>query len=218
MARPPLYIHEICRCHYVDICMAGMYQLYWKVHISLYTGVQPYYNKVGFQKFLVCYLLTNVNYHFALNPIFLPLVFLVAWILSSGRLTRWAYSIPIAQHLLSVCQPLSRIFSKTPWQNKATFCLELPCLGGTKVCLWHLVYMTKMAIILFYREKWKQWTFSSPELKAHNMSLKYTSRAGVRESVRMLTLSNMNISETSEPIKAKFYVEPTLVDLSVGLL
>ena len=43
------------------------------------------------------------------------------------------------------------------------------------------------------------------------VSLKYTSRAGVRESVRPsvrpLTLSTMNISATSRPIATKFYLK-----------
>ena len=35
-------------------------------------------------------------------------------------------------------------------------------------------------------------------------------RAGVSESVRLLTLSNVNISETSRPIKIKFQVKQHL--------
>ena len=39
------------------------------------------------------------------------------------------------------------------------------------------------------------------------VSLKYTSRAGVCESVRPLTLSTMNISAISRPITTKFYLK-----------
>ena len=39
------------------------------------------------------------------------------------------------------------------------------------------------------------------------VSLLYTSRAGVRPSIRALTLSNMNISVTSRPIATKFYLK-----------
>ena len=38
-----------------------------------------------------------------------------------------------------------KIFSKTTWPIKAKFYVEPPWLGGTKVCLWHLGHMTKMA-------------------------------------------------------------------------
>ena len=53
--------------------------------------------------------------------------------------------------------------------------------------------------------------FSSSELKAHKVSLKYTHRAVVRPCVRgsvhASTLSNMNISETRRPIAIKFYLK-----------
>ena len=49
--------------------------------------------------------------------------------------------------------------------------------------------------------------FCSPEPKAHKVSLKYTSRAAVRPSVCLLTLSNMNILATSWPIGMKFYLQ-----------
>ena len=49
--------------------------------------------------------------------------------------------------------------------------------------------------------------FSSPEPKAHKVSLWYTIRAGVRASVCALTLSNINISATSGPIVTKFYLK-----------
>ena len=53
--------------------------------------------------------------------------------------------------------------------------------------------------------------FSSPEPKAHKVSLWDGTRAGVRASmracVRASTLSNMNISETSRPITIKFYLK-----------
>ena len=39
------------------------------------------------------------------------------------------------------------------------------------------------------------------------VSLKYTSRASVRPSVRPSTLLNINISETSGPISTKFYLK-----------
>ena len=39
------------------------------------------------------------------------------------------------------------------------------------------------------------------------VSLQYTSRAGVRESVRPLTLSTINISATSRRIATKFYLK-----------
>ena len=45
--------------------------------------------------------------------------------------------------------------------------------------------------------------FSSPEPKAHKVSLKDGRRAGVRA----LTLSNMNISATSRLIATKFYLK-----------
>ena len=57
--------------------------------------------------------------------------------------------------------------------------------------------------------------FSSPELMAHKVSLWDGRRAGVRPSVRactrasvrVLTLSNTNISATSGPIATKFYLK-----------
>ena len=49
--------------------------------------------------------------------------------------------------------------------------------------------------------------FSSPELKAHKVSCKYTHRAVVRVRACVFTLSNMNISETSGPITIKFYLK-----------
>ena len=49
--------------------------------------------------------------------------------------------------------------------------------------------------------------FSSPEPKAHKVSLQDGTRAGVRACVRASTLSNMNISETGWPIAIKFYMK-----------
>ena len=49
--------------------------------------------------------------------------------------------------------------------------------------------------------------FSSPEPKAHKVSLYDGIRAGVRACLRASTLSNMNISETSRPIIIKFYLK-----------
>ena len=49
--------------------------------------------------------------------------------------------------------------------------------------------------------------FSSPEPKAHKVNLQDGTRAGVRASVSVPTLSNMNISETSRPITIKFYLK-----------
>ena len=57
--------------------------------------------------------------------------------------------------------------------------------------------------------------FSSPEPKAHKVSLQYGSRAVVRASVhasvhasvRSSTLSILNISETSRPIAVRFYMK-----------
>ena len=46
---------------------------------------------------------------------------------------------------------------------------------------------------------------SSPEPKAHCELLVYQSSR--RASVRLLTLSNMNISATSRPIATKFYLK-----------
>ena len=46
--------------------------------------------------------------------------------------------------------------------------------------------------------------FSSPEPKAHKVSLQDRTRAGVRVSVCPLTVSNMNISKTRQPIAIKF--------------
>ena len=56
---------------------------------------------------------------------------------------------------------------------------------------------------------------SSPEPQVHKVGLKYTSRAGVCESVcqcvsmcvSVSTLSNMNFSKTSGPIAIKFYLK-----------
>ena len=57
----------------------------------------------------------------------------------------------------------------------------------------------------------KYFIVSSPEPKAHKVSLYYTSRASVpasvRASVRPLTLSNINISATSWQIGMKFYLK-----------
>ena len=49
--------------------------------------------------------------------------------------------------------------------------------------------------------------FSSAEPKAHNVSLWDESRAGVRLSICLLTLSKMNISETSGPIEINFFLK-----------
>ena len=49
--------------------------------------------------------------------------------------------------------------------------------------------------------------FSSPEPKAHKISLLDGSRADVRPCVCVLTLSNMNISATSWPMATKFYLK-----------
>ena len=49
--------------------------------------------------------------------------------------------------------------------------------------------------------------FSSPEPKAHKVSLQDRTRAGVRVCVRLLTISNMNISKTRGPIATKFYLK-----------
>ena len=53
------------------------------------------------------------------------------------------------------------------------------------------------------------YTFSSPELKAPGEFMGWDSsrRASVRSLVRASTLSNMNISETSRPIKIKFHLK-----------
>ena len=48
---------------------------------------------------------------------------------------------------------------------------------------------------------------SSPEPKAQKVSLKYTNQVGVRASVCVSTLSNMNISITSGPIATKFHLK-----------
>ena len=47
--------------------------------------------------------------------------------------------------------------------------------------------------------------FSSPESKAHGELIVYQSSR--RASVRLLTLSNMNICTTSRPIATKFYLK-----------
>ena len=51
--------------------------------------------------------------------------------------------------------------------------------------------------------------FSSPEPKAHDelMVYQYSRRPSVRASVRLFTLLNINISETSGPIATKFYLK-----------
>ena len=49
--------------------------------------------------------------------------------------------------------------------------------------------------------------FSSPEPKAHKVSLKYTNGpSSVRRRPSSSTLSNLNISEASRPNLIKFYV------------
>ena len=48
---------------------------------------------------------------------------------------------------------------------------------------------------------------SSPEPKAHKVSLYDGTRADICPSVRLFTISNMNISETSGPIAIKFYLK-----------
>ena len=61
--------------------------------------------------------------------------------------------------------------------------------------------------------KMYDWLFkhlvSSPEPKAHKVSLHYTSRAVVRQCALVCasTFSNMNISETSRPTTIKFYLK-----------
>ena len=55
---------------------------------------------------------------------------------------------------------------------------------------------------------WLIFVFSSPEPKAHGELIVYQSsrRPSVRPSVRVSTLSNMNISATSKLIATKFYL------------
>ena len=48
---------------------------------------------------------------------------------------------------------------------------------------------------------------SSPEPKAHKVSIKDGNRAGVHKYVRPFTYSNINISETSRRIEIKFHLE-----------
>ena len=50
----------------------------------------------------------------------------------------------------SVCKPFSKIFYETAWPIKAKFHVEPPWEGETKVCLWHLGHMTKMATTAIY--------------------------------------------------------------------
>ena len=72
-------------------------------------------------------------------------------------------------------------------------------------------HLSRRLLIIAYRigVLWqnKSVHFSSPESKAHKVSLQDGTRAGVRAclraSVRLFTLSNMNISETSGPIAIK---------------
>ena len=45
---------------------------------------------------------------------------------------------------------ISNIFSETTCPIKAKFYVEPPWVGGTKVCLWHLGHMTKMAATPIY--------------------------------------------------------------------
>ena len=45
---------------------------------------------------------------------------------------------------------ISNIFSETTWPIKAKFCVEPPGVRGTKVFLWHLGHMTKMAAMPIY--------------------------------------------------------------------
>ena len=49
--------------------------------------------------------------------------------------------------------------------------------------------------------------FSSPEPKAHKVSLKDGTRAGVRVSVCLSILSNVTTSATSGPIAIKLYLK-----------
>ena len=62
----------------------------------------------------------------------------------------------------SVRSQCSKIFfSKTAWPIKAKFYVEHPWVGGTKVCSWHLVHMTKMADTPIYGKNHQK--SSSPE-------------------------------------------------------
>ena len=64
-----------------------------------------------------------------------------------------AYSIPMVRRppfvlCPSICRPSTFsniLFSKTALPIKAKFYVEPSCVGGMKVCLWHLGYMTNMA-------------------------------------------------------------------------
>ena len=47
-------------------------------------------------------------------------------------------------------QCLNLFFSKTAGQIKARLYVELPWIGGTKICSWHLGHMTKMAATPMY--------------------------------------------------------------------
>ena len=51
---------------------------------------------------------------------------------------------------VSSLSTISNIFSKTACLIKAKFYVELPLVGGTKVCSRHLGHMTKMAATPIY--------------------------------------------------------------------
>ena len=59
----------------------------------------------------------------------------------SRRLTRLAYRIPMVRPSFTFTKIF---FSETAWRMIVKFYVELSWVGGTKVCLWDLGYMTKM--------------------------------------------------------------------------
>ena len=105
------------------------------------------------------------------------------------------------------------------WQEKQNNFIDF------KVHLIHIFFITQFYFMLWRRVYWWPWkcpessrytgVFSSPEPKAHNVSLQDWTHPGVRplqryyvrSSVRVSRISNMNISETSWPIAIKFYLK-----------
>ena len=88
-----------------------------------------------------------------------------------GELTGYSWSSvrPSFSVRRSQC---SKIFSETAGPIKAKFYVEPPWVGGTKVCLQHLGYMTKMAATPIYGKNPSKIFFSgtgAPIYKKHGL-------------------------------------------------
>ena len=89
---------------------------------------------------------------------------------SEPKAHRWAYRIPMVRRPstsvhIRRCRPftISNISFETAWSIKATFHVEPPWEGGTKVYINGLGHITKMAARPIYGKNLKQ--SSSPEQK-----------------------------------------------------